>query len=64
MVLKTTKLIDKMFVYPENMVRNMDRTKGLLFSQSALGTLLEAGMGTTGRLSRHSSTGDARMGRR
>ena len=44
MVLKTIKLIDKMFVYPENMVRNMDRTKGLLFSQSALGTLLEAGM--------------------
>jgi adenylosuccinate lyase len=41
---QTTNLVDKMFVYPERMRRNLDLTKGLVFSGQLLLDLAEAGM--------------------
>jgi adenylosuccinate lyase len=41
---KTTSLVDKMFVYPERMRRNVDLTKGLVFSGQLLLDLASAGM--------------------
>lgn len=37
-------LIDKLNVYPENMVANLERSYGLIFSQRVLLALVEAGM--------------------
>src|SRR6476620_7512394 len=39
-----TKLVDKLLVYPENMQRNLDITKGLYFSQSILLELTRKGL--------------------
>jgi len=39
-----TKLVDRLIVYPENMMRNLEITKGLYFSQSILLKLTERGM--------------------
>src|SRR6202140_1164364 len=41
---KTANLVDKMFVYPERMRRNLDLTKGLIFSGQLLLDLAAAGM--------------------
>jgi adenylosuccinate lyase len=41
---KTTNLVDKMFVYPERMRRNLELTKGLVFSGQLLLDLAAAGM--------------------
>ena len=41
---KTTNLIDKMFVYPERMKRNLEMTRGLVFSGQLLLDLSAAGM--------------------
>jgi len=41
---KTTGLIDKMFVYPDRMKRNLEMTKGLVFSGQLLLDLAAAGM--------------------
>ena len=41
---KTTNLVDKMFVYPERMRRNLDMTRGLVFSGQLLLDLAAAGM--------------------
>jgi adenylosuccinate lyase len=41
---QTTKLVDTMFVYPDRMRRNVDLTKGLVFSGQLLLDLAEAGM--------------------
>jgi adenylosuccinate lyase len=41
---QTTGLVDKMFVYPERMRRNLDMTKGLVFSGQLLLDLAAAGM--------------------
>lgn len=41
---KTTGLVDKMFVYPERMRRNLEMTKGLVFSGQLLLDLAAAGM--------------------
>jgi adenylosuccinate lyase len=41
---KLTKLVDKQIVYPENMRRNLDITRGLYFSQSVLLALTDKGM--------------------
>ena len=41
---KTTNLIDRMFVYPERMRRNLDMTRGLVFSGQLLLDLSAAGM--------------------
>ena len=37
-------LIEKLTVYPENMLKNMDRTYGLIFSQRVMLTLIDKGM--------------------
>ncbi len=41
---KTTQLIDKLVVYPERMLRNLDLTRGLVFSGQLLLDLAAAGM--------------------
>jgi len=41
---KTTKLVDTLLVYPERMRRNVDLTKGLVFSGQLLLDLAAAGM--------------------
>jgi adenylosuccinate lyase len=41
---KTTGLVDRMFVYPERMRRNLDKTQGLVFSGQLLLDLAAAGM--------------------
>ena len=44
MVCKLTHLIRDLRVYPENMMHNIEKTGGLLFSQSVLGQLLAQGL--------------------
>jgi adenylosuccinate lyase len=44
MVVRFSELVDGMRVYPENMKKNLDATKGLVFSQNVLGALLSAGL--------------------
>jgi len=44
MLEKTSTLIDKLVVYPERMQSNLERTKGLLFSQAVLLMLVKKGM--------------------
>ena len=41
---KTTRLVDQLLVYPERMRRNLDLTKGLVFSGQLLLDLAAAGM--------------------
>jgi len=41
---KTTSLVDRMFVYPDRMRRNLDLTRGLVFSGQLLLDLAAAGM--------------------
>jgi adenylosuccinate lyase len=41
---KTTKLIDQLMVYPERMMRNLELTRGLVFSGQLLLDLAAAGM--------------------
>ena len=41
---KTASLIEKMFVYPERMMRNLESTQGLVFSGQLLLDLVEAGV--------------------
>jgi adenylosuccinate lyase len=40
----TIDVIDRLLVYPENMLKNLDRTHGLIFSQSVLLALTNSGM--------------------
>src|SRR6185369_2119469 len=44
MVARFTSLMDKLLVYPANMLRNLNLTGGLVFSQRVLLALTEAGM--------------------
>jgi adenylosuccinate lyase len=41
---KTTQLVDKLMVYPERMRRNLEMTRGLVFSGQLLQDLAAAGM--------------------
>ena len=41
---KTAKLVDRMLVYPERMRRNLDLTRGLVFSGQVLLDLAAGGM--------------------
>jgi adenylosuccinate lyase len=41
---KTTRLVDRLLVYPERMRRNLDLTRGLVFSGQVLLDLAAAGM--------------------
>jgi adenylosuccinate lyase len=40
----TTDVLDRLLVYPANMMKNLERTHGLIFSQSVLLALTKAGM--------------------
>jgi len=44
MLVTLRKLVDRLLVYPENMERNLQLTKGLYFSQSVLLELTRRGM--------------------
>jgi adenylosuccinate lyase len=44
MLAKFTQVVDGLQVYPENMSRNLERTNGLVFSQSVLLALTEKGL--------------------
>lgn len=44
MLNKTISLIKNLLIYPENMKQNLDRTRGLIFSQKVLLKLTECGM--------------------
>jgi len=44
MIALTTDVIDRLIVYPDAMVKNLDRTHGLIFSQSVLLALTRKGM--------------------
>ncbi len=44
MLTKTTKLIEKLLVYPEAMLANLNKTGGLIFSQKVMLALVEKGV--------------------
>ena len=44
MLKKMTKLMDGLIVYPENMMRNLEKTGGLIYSQSVLLALVRKGI--------------------
>jgi adenylosuccinate lyase len=44
MIALTTDVIDRLIVYPDTMVKNLDRTHGLIFSQAVLLALTKKGM--------------------
>ncbi len=44
MLAKMNGILDRLIVYPENMQRNLESTRGLLFSQQVLLALVQAGM--------------------
>jgi len=44
MIALTTDVIERLIVYPEAMLKNLDRTHGLIFSQSVLLALTKKGM--------------------
>jgi adenylosuccinate lyase len=41
---KTIELLDKLIVYPENMKKNLELTRGLIYSQKVLLLLMKKGM--------------------
>ncbi|MDP2303883.1 MAG: adenylosuccinate lyase [Ignavibacteria bacterium] len=43
MLSKSISLIDNLLVYPENMIENLNKTRGLIFSQKVLLKITEAG---------------------
>ena len=44
MLRKMTRMMEHLIVYPENMMRNLEKTEGLIFSQSVLLALVEKGI--------------------
>ena len=44
MLRKMTTLMERLIVYPENMMRNLEKTEGLIFSQSVLLALVDKGI--------------------
>ena len=44
MLSKMTKMMEHLIVYPKNMMRNLEKTEGLIFSQSVLLALVEKGI--------------------
>ena len=44
MLRKMTSMIERLIVYPENMMRNLKKTEGLIFSQSVLLALIDKGI--------------------
>ncbi|HMW36702.1 MAG TPA: adenylosuccinate lyase, partial [bacterium] len=44
MLTQFIRVVDKLIVYPENMMRNIERSKGLIFSQPVLLALAKKGL--------------------
>lgn len=44
MIATFTRIVDELVVYPRNMQKNLDKTRGLIFSQSVLLALVKKGM--------------------
>ena len=44
MLRKMTSMMERLIVYPENMMRNLEKTEGLIFSQSVLLALVNKGI--------------------
>ena len=44
MLRKMTSMMERLIVYPENMMRNLEKTEGLIFSQSVLLALVDKGI--------------------
>ncbi|MBV6512778.1 MAG: Adenylosuccinate lyase [Ignavibacteriaceae bacterium] len=44
MLAKTIQLIDNLLIYPDNMLKNLNKTRGLVFSQRVLLRLVEKGL--------------------
>ncbi len=44
MLVQMTKIIDRLLVYPENMLKNLEKTHGLVYSQEVLLALTKKGM--------------------
>ncbi len=44
MLRKMTSMMERLIVYPENMMRNLENTEGLIFSQSVLLALVDKGI--------------------
>ena len=44
MLRKMTKMMDGLMVYPDNMMRNLEKTGGLIYSQSVLLALVRKGI--------------------
>jgi len=44
MLNRTTRMIDRLMVYPKNMMKNLEITRGLVFSQSVLLALVQKGV--------------------
>lgn len=44
MLVKLCRILGDLFVYPDNMLRNMEKSYGLIFSQHVLLTLIDKGM--------------------
>jgi adenylosuccinate lyase len=44
MMARITRIIEGLHIYPERMLENMDRTRGLVFSQAVLLALTGSGM--------------------
>ena len=44
MLRKMTRMMEHLIVYPKNMMRNLEKTEGLIFSQSVLLALVEKGI--------------------
>ena len=44
MLRKMTSMIERLIIYPENMMRNLKKTEGLIFSQSVLLALVDKGI--------------------
>jgi len=44
MLRKMTSMIERLIIYPENMMRNLEKTEGLIFSQSVLLALVDKGI--------------------
>ncbi len=43
-LVRMTRILDELVVYPENMRRNLEQTRGLPFSQTILLSLIKAGL--------------------
>ncbi len=60
-LVKFAQIVDGMRVYPERMLRNLDASFGLVFSQPVLLALVECGLHTRRRVPHRAAQRDARL---